>query len=126
LRKLVIDLRYSQQDVDGVLRAHEIWDEHLRRHGCGYLEYTVADRAAAVWEQAADGFHQAGTTRMSAHPDDGVVDSDLRVHGIRNLYVASGSVLPTSSQANTTFMIVVFALRLADHLAQAIPRGPRS
>jgi choline dehydrogenase-like flavoprotein len=126
LRKLLIDLRYSEQDVDGVLKAHEIWDDHLRRHGCGYLEYTVADRAAAVWEQAADGFHQAGTTRMSAHPDDGVVDSDLRVHGVGNLYVASGSVLPTSSQANTTFMIVVFALRLADHLAQAIPWGPRS
>jgi choline dehydrogenase-like flavoprotein len=48
------------------------------------------------------------------------------VHGIKNLYVASGSVLPTSSQANTTFMIVVFALRLADHLAQAIPRELRT
>lgn len=126
LRKLVIDLQYSQQDVDGVLRAHEMWDRHLRNHDCGYLEYTVADRAAGIWEQAADGFHQAGTTRMSTRPDAGVVDPDLRVHGVSNLYIASGSVLPTSSQANTTFMIVVFALRLADHLTETISRRPRA
>lgn len=116
LRKLVIDLRFSEQDVDGVLRAHDLWDKHLRSHCCGHLEYTVVDRYAAVWNQASDGFHQAGTTRMSKDADDGVVDPNLRVHGISNLYVASGSVLPTSSQANTTFMIVVFALRLAAHL----------
>lgn len=122
LRRLAIDLRFSQQDVDGVLRAHELWDRHLREHRCGRLEYTYADRDSAVWEQASDGFHQAGTTRMSKHPDDGVVDSNLRVHGLSNLFVASGSVLPTASQANTTFMIVVFALRLADHL-QAVIRG---
>jgi choline dehydrogenase-like flavoprotein len=126
LRKLVIDLRFSEQDVDGVLRAHEMWDSHLRRHRCGHLEYTASDPAAAVWKQATDGFHQAGTTRMSAHSNDGVVDPDLLVHGVSNLYIASGSALPTSSQANTTFMIVVFALRLADHLIEAIPQGPRA
>jgi choline dehydrogenase-like flavoprotein len=123
LRRLVIDLQFSEQDVDGVLRSHEMWDSHLRQHRCGHLEYTVDDRSAAVWEQATDGFHQAGTTRMSRRPEDGVVDPSLRVHGISNLYVASGSVLPTSSQANTTFMIVVFALRLADHLRAAGASG---
>jgi choline dehydrogenase-like flavoprotein len=53
---------------------------------------------------------------MSADPAAGVVDSDLRVHGIDNLYVASSSAFVTSGQANSTFMIVAFALRLADHL----------
>lgn len=123
LRKLVIDLRFSEQDVDGVLRAHEMWDSHLRQHRCGHLEYAAGDRATAVWEQATDGFHQAGTTRMSRRADDGVVDPNLRVHGISNLYVASGSVLPTSSQANTTFMVIVFALRLADHLREVAASG---
>jgi choline dehydrogenase-like flavoprotein len=123
LRKLIIDLKFSEQDVDGVLRSHDLWDKHLRAHGCGYLEYTTPDRHAAVWDQASDGFHQAGTTRMSERAEDGVVDPNLRVHGISNLYVASGSVLPTSSQANTTFMIVVFALRLADHLREVFAEG---
>jgi choline dehydrogenase-like flavoprotein len=53
---------------------------------------------------------------MSRRPEDGVVDENLRVHHISNLHVASGSTFVTSGQANTTFMIVAFALRLADHL----------
>jgi choline dehydrogenase-like flavoprotein len=114
--RLNIDLRYTDQDVDYVIRAHRHWDEYLRAHGVGYLEYMAEDPEASVWEQATDGFHQAGTTRMSATPGEGVVDGQCRVHGIDNLYVASSSNFVTSSQANSTFMIVAFALRLADHL----------
>lgn len=114
--RLVIDLRYSPQDVDGVVRAHELWDAHLRRHGCGRIEYHDGDLRESIEAQAADGYHQAGTTRMSRDPGDGVVDEHLRVHGIVNLHVASSSAFVTSGQANTTFMIVAFALRLADRL----------
>jgi choline dehydrogenase-like flavoprotein len=53
---------------------------------------------------------------MSARPEDGVVDPDLRVHGIEDLYIASGSVLPTSSQANPTLTILALTLRLGDRL----------
>lgn len=114
--KLRIDLRFSQADVDGVVRAHECWDAHLRSHGVGHLEYVSHDVAADVWDRIGGGFHQSGTTRMSARAEDGVVDADLAVHGFDDLFVASSSTFVTSSQANSTFMIVVFALRLADHL----------
>ena len=72
--------------------------------------------AAGFREQLLDGYHQAGTTRMSARPEDGVLDPQLAVHGFDDLFVASSSAFVTSGQANSTFMIVVFALRLADHL----------
>lgn len=116
LPRVRLELRYSPQDVDSVVRAHEHWDRYLRRHGVGCLEYVDDDPASSVWEQASDGFHQVGTTRMSSDPGDGVVDVDCGVHGFDDLYVASSSVFVTSSQANSTFMIVVFALRLAEHL----------
>lgn len=116
LRRLRIDLRFAAQDVDAVVRAHRHWDGWLQRHRCGRLEYRDGDLAASVAEQARDGFHQIGTTRMSAQAADGVVDRDLRVHGIEDLYVASSSAFVTSGQANPTFTIVAFALRLADHL----------
>jgi choline dehydrogenase-like flavoprotein len=116
MRRLNIDLQFTQQDVDGVVKAHQYWDEHLRKHNCGYLKYVASDLKASVWDQAGDGFHQVGTTRMSEHPSDGVVGTNCNIHGLDNLFVASSSIFVTSGQANSTFMIVAFALRLADHL----------
>ncbi|MBA2633473.1 MAG: hypothetical protein H0U86_10830 [Chloroflexi bacterium] len=120
--KLRIDLRFSDADVDGVVRAHRHWDDYLRSHGRGRLEYTSDDLEAAVWERAGGGFHQSGTTRMSASPESGVVDHDLAVHGFRDLFVASSSAFVTSSQANSTFMIVALALRLTDSLKKDLER----
>jgi choline dehydrogenase-like flavoprotein len=60
--------------------------------------------------------HHIGTTRMSARPESGVVDSDCKVHGMQNLHVAGSSVFPTSGWAFPTFTIVALAVRLADHL----------
>ena len=53
---------------------------------------------------------------MHEDPREGVVDSDCRVHGVANLFVAGSSVFPTSGSANPTLTIVALALRLADHL----------
>lgn len=123
--RLNIDIRFSDDDVAGVVRAHQHWDEHLRRSGCGHLEYLVQDVGAAVRDHLGGGFHQIGTTRMSARPEDGVLTSNLAVHGFDDLFVASSSAFVTASQANSTFMVVVFALKLADRLRVELRRsGP--
>lgn len=114
--RLRIHLRYQDADFAGVVRAHAVWDRHLREHRCGRLEYEAGNPLENARARQGGGYHQAGTTRMAADPADGVVDPNLRVHGIDNLYVASSSTFVTSGQANSTFMIVAFALRLADHL----------
>jgi hypothetical protein len=119
-RRLAIDLRFTARDVDGIIRAHEHWDQYFRKLGVGQLEYQHDDLEQAVDRRLGGGFHQAGTTRMSASPTDGVVDQNLAVHAVPNVYVASSSAFVTSGQANSTFMIVAFAVRLADHLAQKL------
>jgi choline dehydrogenase-like flavoprotein len=60
--------------------------------------------------------HTAGTTRMSLDPTTGVVDENCMVYGIEGLYIAGGSVFPTSGHANSTLMIVSLAVRLSDYL----------
>lgn len=114
--KLDIDIAFTDKDIDGVLAAHRHWDAYLRASGVGRLEYVAGDLAAAVRARAGGGFHQVGTTRMSTDPEHGVVDADLAVHGIPNLRVASSSVFVTSGQANSTFMIVVFAIRMVEQM----------
>ncbi|MGQ9370025.1 FAD-dependent oxidoreductase [Azospirillum sp. ST 5-10] len=61
-------------------------------------------------------FHHIGTTRMSERPEDGVVDGDLKVHGVDNLYVAGSSVFPTAGYSGPTMMLIALTMRLAEHL----------
>jgi len=63
--------------------------------------------------------HHIGTTRMSADPTQGVVDANLKVHSLFNLYVAGSSVFPSAGISNPTFTIIALSIRLADHLSGA-------
>jgi len=116
MRRLDVDIRFSDEDIDGVVRAHQHLDAHLRKAGVGSIRFLHDDPHAAVLDRSGGGFHQVGTTRMSSSAGDGVVDGDLKVHGLENLFVASSSTFVTSGQANSTLMIVAFAVRLADHV----------
>ena len=120
-----VDLRYGNADIASVLKAHRVLDRLLRAAGQGRVEWVrgAAERAEHVRAQAMDGYHQIGLTRMAASPREGVVDGDLAVHGVRNLWIAGTGVLPTGSQAHPTFSAVARALRLAEHLAAGRARS---
>ena len=61
-------------------------------------------------------YHHMGGTVMGKNQDS-VVDQNLKVHGVKNLYVAGSSVFPDSGGwANPTLTIVQLSLRLSDHL----------
>ena len=121
MRKITTHTYFSDEDYQSVRRAMNLIDAHLRLHGVGQIEWLTDDVEGSVREFLGDmaGFHQVGTTRMSESPDDGVVDGNLQVHGVRSLYVVSTSVLPTSGQANPTLLGIALGLRLADQLVRA-------
>jgi choline dehydrogenase-like flavoprotein len=116
MRRLDIDIRFSEQDARGIVRAHELWDKSLRQSGAGHLIFDDGDLVQRVAEQTEGGFHQIGTTRMAARAQDGVLAPDLMVHGVDNLSVVSSSAFCSSGQANSTFLVVAFALRCSDGL----------
>jgi choline dehydrogenase-like flavoprotein len=59
-----------------------------------------------------------GGARMGHDAKNGVVDGNLRVHGISNLYVAGAAVAPCTGFPNNTFTSIALGLRLCDHLAE--------
>ena len=60
--------------------------------------------------------HHLGTTRMGSSSSDSVCDTDLKYHGIKNLYLNSTSVFPTGGIANPTLTMLALTSRLAEKL----------
>ena len=79
----------------------------------------IADWADVQNKMVYNG-HHLGTTRMSDLPENGVVDKNLKVHSMDNLYVAGSSIWVTAGLSNPTFSIVAFSIRLAEHLASQL------
>lgn len=117
--RLRVDLRFSRDDAEGVVRAHEELARWLQRSNIAEIHYRQpeAQNVDAVVARMSHGTHQIGTARMGATRTEGVVDRNLRCFDAPNLYVASSAVFPTSSQANPTLSIIAFAVRLAEYLA---------
>ena len=112
-----VDWRIGDDERRSIVRIAEIVSDAFGRAGLPkpLLESWVKEKRlsdAAIIDMA----HTLGTTRMSDNPSSGVVDANCQVHGVRGLYVAGGSVFPTSGHANPTLMILALAIRLADTL----------
>jgi hypothetical protein len=123
---LQITYGLTNADIDSVIQLHNELDKQLRAMGCGELEYWFPPAALpdVIRHMSKDGLHQCGTTRMAGSPSTGVVDANLKLWGTSNVYVCSSSVFPTSGQANPTFLLGVFAVRLAAHFASLEKASP--
>jgi choline dehydrogenase-like flavoprotein len=120
LPRLRIDFQMKPFECESVVRAHELLDADLQAAGAGRLHWhgSREECVARVKASARDGYHQMGGAAMSASIAAGVVDTDLKVHGMANLWVAAGCVFPSGGQANPTMTIVGLACRLAEQLAR--------
>ena len=100
----------------GRLRLHSWLDGEI---GADWFErFKASPEASDFAEVEHIAFHHQCTTRMSAEPQDGVVDGNCKVHGIDNLYIAGSSVFASHGNAQPTLTIVALALRLGDRLLQ--------
>ena len=117
---LEIHYHLTEVDIDSVIRSHDLLDSWLKQCGCGELKYWFPkeELTDAIRAMSRDGIHQSGTTRIADSAERGVLDKDLKVFGTNNLYVCSSSAFPTSGQANPTFLLGAYAVRLAHHLSK--------
>jgi choline dehydrogenase-like flavoprotein len=63
------------------------------------------------------GFHPLGTCRMGSDPEKSVVDSMGQSHQVAGLFIADGSVVPTSLGVNPQVTIMALAMRTARYMA---------
>jgi choline dehydrogenase-like flavoprotein len=115
----------SQTKIDWQLSS---LDEKTYKSTTGLFQTAVTNRGGTVsflpWESVKRELivngHHLGTTRMSSDPTHGVVDANLKVHSLDNLYVAGSSVFPSGGISNPTFTIITLSIRLAEHLVKML------
>lgn len=119
LRRLQMDWRLTQKDLKTFRVLCIESAKELAR-----LDLARAQLAPFILDSKLDipvfgHHHHMGATRMSDSPKHGVVDSDCRVHGTKNLYVAGSSVFAKGGGKNPTFTIGLLALRLGEFLGRS-------
>lgn len=110
-----LDMRHTDIELESVEQCVSALARELGRVGAGRLQW-AGKRADWLQSMTSLSRHHMGATRMSASPQDGVVDEHGRVHGVPNLYVAGSCVFPTSGIANPTLTLLALALRVGDRL----------
>jgi len=69
-------------------------------------------------KNVAGHWHHIGTARMSESASTGVVDKNLKVHSVDNLYVSGSAVYPRGGLHGPTMLIIALARRLGRHLLE--------
>jgi len=114
LNRISLNWEPSKANIEALRRVALLFGTECARAGIGRFE--LERNFEAPYGNTSTAWHHMGTTRMGSSPTKSVVDPDLKVHGISNMYVAGSSVFPTSGRSNPTLTIVALSIRLADRL----------
>lgn len=122
-----VTLSAAERDAFGVPVANVHYDDHpndlkLRNHGYKTLTaiHAAVGARRSIEAPAYPASHNLGSNRMSARPEDGVVDLWGRTHEVPNLFIADGSQFTTGGACNPTLTIVALAIRQAQFMARAM------
>ncbi|KAL4745566.1 hypothetical protein BDW72DRAFT_52813 [Aspergillus terricola var. indicus] len=78
-----------------------------------------AEMKRAVLDRCQTAFHPVGTARLSKDVKQGVVDPELRVHGIRGLRVADASVIPVIPDCRIQNSVYMVGEKCADRIKES-------
>ena len=111
-----LDWQISDREVYSMRTLVEHATKALAGIGRVIADPALLAQDASFKTKCGDGYHHMGGMRMSASPNGGIVDLDLRLHGMSNGYICSSAVFPSSGYSNPTHTVLALAVRLADHL----------
>ncbi len=104
----------TELDKRSMIALHDVLKDELSQNSFGHMVSNLREEKS--WPIDLDASHHMGTTRMGIDPRESVVNRDCRLHDVDNVYMAGGSVFPTSGCANPTYTMVALSIRLARHL----------
>ena len=67
-------------------------------------------------DRIEDASHHMGGLRFEQNKNLSIVDKNLKIKGLKNIYVCSSAIFPTSGSVNPTITICALSNRLGEYL----------
>ena len=112
LPALDVSIRYSDAEVENVVRARQHLLTLLANAGC---RATLGEIVPTLFPGTIA--HYGGTARMHDNPKYGVVDAWNRVYEVPNVLVCDAACFTTAAEKNPTLTVMAIATRAASRLA---------
>jgi choline dehydrogenase-like flavoprotein len=107
----------SDREMKTVSEAAKAVGREAMLTNVGMCRISQSLQSKEIFKQDDPVNHHIGTTRMAKSLEHGVVDSNLKIFGLSNLFISGSSVFPSSSIVNPTYTIIALSLRLGSHIA---------
>ena len=120
------DIRMMSEGIDKArdLINQNCFDQFRGKETTGSAEGVDKDNKLDVIQGlTATDYHPCGTCKMG-NSEEGVVNEELKVHGLDNLRVIDGSVLPKIISANLNAPIQMIAHRASDYILNKSQLAP--
>ena len=110
--------KINWQVLDSEIELMNQWGDLLQKVVFNSPEYKFTHEHKDInWNNIfTSAAHHVGTARMGESSETGVVDKNLKVFDVNNLFICDGSVFPTSGNVNSGFTISALACKLSNHL----------
>ncbi len=111
--KIMVNYNFAKKDIDTLKKLQHIiylnFSSNLKK------EKILKINGKYMMNNSIDASHHIGGTRYHPSTKQSFVNKNLKIHGLRNCYICSSSIFPTSGSANPTATIIALAVRLASH-----------
>jgi len=113
LFKICVNWAWVGKEIEAIQSIVFELKEYLKEQNIGDVEIypEIKEGNPSVLTTFRDTNHQCGGMMMSSSEKDGVVDSDCKVWGTDNVWVAGAAVFPSSGHANSTLTALAIAER---------------
>ncbi len=120
--QILLFWKKKELDRKTITESIKIFNNWLLKSDLGRIQLDdwIVNKTNYPENDELGGHHHMGGTRMHENNKFGVVDTNCKVYGSSNLYIAGSSIFTTGGHNNPTLPIVAFALRLADHLKKQV------
>ena len=114
--KTLVKLKFSKIDYDTInLLTNQVKYFFSRKP-----KKEVSLNAKNILKRVKDASHHMGGLRFYPNINESVVDKNLRIIGLKKIYVCSSAVFPTSGSVNPTMTICTLANKLGNHLKKKL------